>query len=573
MFKPVISQRHVWGLALSLALLIAVALFSYLGWREYQVFADQTKNINTLVYHLKDLLSDVARAEASQRGFMLTRDPSYRIRYTAAIGAVREHLSVLNAADSPEVTDRELFDRLRSAVLTELDELDRMMEPPSVSRAKSDTPVPAPSAVTENRIYEIEKQAEALERNRLVSSRTLSRRYARLSQLIATLGCAGIFAVVLFSSSQIQSLLTTRSRLNEELSRSSEELRNLADSVPQMVWRTTETGVIEYVNQRWRDFTSASLVGSSETWRVLLHPEDREPFLGVWTEAMKTRNAFAAECRLKDVIRGRYHWFLFRATPSIDGSSAVQHWYGTYTDIDHQKNAEKALERANEELRQFAYVAAHDLQEPLRNISNLLGLIRHAKLDRLDQASVGFLDESIANARRMHKMVTDLLAYSTVVDRSGSLQEASDANECVATALSNLKTAIDETGAEVHCGFLPTLKIRSNHLVQLFQNVIGNSLKYRRDAVAPQITINAFRNPGEWVFTIRDNGIGFDPAYADRIFGVFKRLHRADEYTGTGIGLAICARIVDHYGGRIWANGKPEQGATFHFSIPTESEN
>jgi light-regulated signal transduction histidine kinase (bacteriophytochrome) len=168
----------------------------------------------------------------------------------------------------------------------------------------------------------------------------------------------------------------------------------------------------------------------------------------------------------------------------------------------------------------------------------------------------------------MHRMVKDLLDYTKIIDPTGSAPPVVDAAESLAQAINNLERSIDHTGATVTHDPLPALPVHSTHLVQLFQNLISNSLKYRRPEEPPRVHITATRDGADWLFAVNDNGIGFDPVHAERIFGLFKRLHTRVEYPGTGIGLAICTRIVEHYGGRIWADAVPNRGATFFFALP-----
>jgi signal transduction histidine kinase len=236
--------------------------------------------------------------------------------------------------------------------------------------------------------------------------------------------------------------------------------------------------------------------------------------------------------------------------------------------LSSSKRNEEALRRANEDLRQFAYAAAHDLKEPLRNVANSLGLIKHVQQKPLQTEVAGLVQESIESAQRLIRMVDDLLAFSEVVSQPDRVTEFIDPNEATRPVLMDLNAAISESAAQVKVGPLPLLQMETAHLLQLFQNLIGNALKYRRADVTPFIEVSAVRLGAEWLFTVADNGIGFDPVYAERIFGIFKRLHGRDQYPGTGIGLALCSRIVALYGGRIWAESKPGAGAYFKFTIP-----
>jgi PAS domain S-box-containing protein len=236
-------------------------------------------------------------------------------------------------------------------------------------------------------------------------------------------------------------------------------------------------------------------------------------------------------------------------------------------DITERKRAENDLRRANADLEQFAYSASHDLQEPLRTIKIYSELLA----DRLGIAVEGeaaeFLDFLQSAATRMELLVRDLLAY-TQVAKLDAPPEETDADRILAETLANLAGAIAESGAAVTHGSLPVLRTHGTHLRQLFQNLIGNAIKYRSEDRTPAVHIGAERQDGYWVFTVRDNGIGIQPQFKEQIFGLFSRLHNADRYVGTGIGLAICQRIVDRYHGRIWVESEPGRGSEFRFTLP-----
>jgi light-regulated signal transduction histidine kinase (bacteriophytochrome) len=178
----------------------------------------------------------------------------------------------------------------------------------------------------------------------------------------------------------------------------------------------------------------------------------------------------------------------------------------------------------------------------------------------------------VEGAERMFEMVKDLLRYARAVDDAEQPSNSVPANEAVSAALANLDDSVVAAGAKIEVASLPRVRVCENHLVQLFQNLLSNALKYRKSDVAPEIRVSALRDTIQWQFCVEDNGIGFNPEYSEKIFGVFKRLHQRNEYPGNGIGLAICARVVAHYGGRIWAESQSGQGAAFHFTLPAQQE-
>ncbi len=264
------------------------------------------------------------------------------------------------------------------------------------------------------------------------------------------------------------------------------------------------------------------------------------------------------------------------ATTLCDSTGRITGSFGFLTDLSDKREAERQMNalvdkvsRSNAELEAFAYVISHDLQEPLRMIASYLRLVERRYRDKLDDEGVEFIDFAVDGAKRMQSMITDLLDYSRI-DRRGHAFERSDTGACVTLALRHLTAALEEADAVVETDALPALKADDSQLARLFQNLIGNAIKYRHPDRPPHIRIGARRGDAgdDWLFWVRDNGIGIDPAFADRVFRMFQRLHTRDQYSGNGIGLAVCKRIVERHGGTIWIEGHPDEGATVWFTLP-----
>jgi light-regulated signal transduction histidine kinase (bacteriophytochrome) len=224
------------------------------------------------------------------------------------------------------------------------------------------------------------------------------------------------------------------------------------------------------------------------------------------------------------------------------------------------------LARSNENLEQFAYVASHDLQEPLRAVGGYVELLRHRFPDKVDDKALQYIAGAAAGAERMQTLITDLLAFARVGTQGKAFAPA-DLNVLLAQTLDNLQTSLQAVHATVTSDPLPCLPVDAPQIRQLFQNLIGNALKFRSE-LPPEIHIGARKEKEQWLFGVRDNGIGIEPQYFQRIFQVFQRLHTRKAFPGTGIGLAICKKIAERHGGTIWVESQPGQGSTFYFSIP-----
>ncbi|MGE5616987.1 MAG: PAS domain S-box protein [Bacillota bacterium] len=315
------------------------------------------------------------------------------------------------------------------------------------------------------------------------------------------------------------------------------------------------------------------------------------PLIGVSPEDLEAHKAtLAAHKPFRDFEYGRrdgrgdISYVTASGEPMFDAQGRFTGYRGVARNITRRKRNEAALRaahdelerkarelaRSNEELQQFAYVASHDLQEPLRMISSYTQLIVRRYGDRLDGDAKEFMDFIVDGAARMKQLIEDLLAYSRVGTRGKELQPT-DSGAALQKALVNLRAAQEASGATVTHGDMPTIVADGQQLTQLFQNLVGNAMKFRGEE-PPRIHVACEERDEVWVFAVRDNGIGLDPQYSERIFMMFQRLHTKAEYPGTGIGLAICKKIVDRHGGRIWVQSQPGKGCTFGFSIPRHPE-
>jgi PAS domain S-box-containing protein len=341
----------------------------------------------------------------------------------------------------------------------------------------------------------------------------------------------------------------------------------IVDSSDDAVISKNLNGIITSWNksaERLFGYTEEEIIGQSV---LMLIPEDRrdeEPRILSRLQRGERVDHFETVRRRKD---GALLDISLTISPVRDPRGRIVGASKIARDVTERKRAEAELRRANQDLEQFAYSASHDLQEPLRTIKIYSELLSTHLSGALEGEAAQFLNFLQSGATRMEMLVRDLLAYTQVTQIEAPL-EPFDTNEAFAEAVANLGGAITESGAAVTRGELPSVRVHKTHMRQLFQNLIGNAVKYRSEDRVPAIHVSAERLDGNWVFAVRDNGIGIQPEYKEQIFGLFSRLHHADRYDGTGIGLAICQRIVERCHGRIWVESEPGRGSEFRFTLP-----
>ncbi len=362
----------------------------------------------------------------------------------------------------------------------------------------------------------------------------------------------------------------------DRLQASEERFRQLADSMPQLVWTARPDGTVDYYNQRYKEYSGISPTGGENwKWAPVLHPDDLQPTLEAWQQALQSGQTYQIEHRVQ-MANGEYCWHLSRGEPARDQDGRLTRWYGTATNIHDLKQAQAALksyaerlESSNRELQEFAFVASHDLQEPLRKIEAFGDALLHQAGPKLDEQQQNYLERMRSAAGRMRKMIDDLLALSRITTRARPF-EWIDLNQVLDEVVYDLEMQIRRTSGRVAYGELPRLQADAFQMRQLFQNLVGNGLKFHRPEQPPVVQVSSTVLARQVQITVSDNGIGFDEPDAERIFQPFQRLVGRSQYEGNGMGLAICRRIVERHHGQIQAHSAPGQGTRFVITLPVE---
>jgi PAS domain S-box-containing protein len=376
------------------------------------------------------------------------------------------------------------------------------------------------------------------------------------------------------------------------LQESEELFRGMAETMPQIVWTSRPDGWLEYSNQRWLEYTGMNAEQTEGWgWASVLHPDDRQVAIDLWTEAVEAGTAYQVEHRLRRASDEVYRWHIGRAAPLRNDAGKIVKWIGTFTDIDDAKRAEEEVRTLNleleqrvqdrtadlraavEELESFSYSVSHDLRAPLRHVEGYVEMLSEAIASDLSGKPLRYLNTIRAATVEMGRLIDDLLDFSRMGRIELSRGEV-PLDRLVEDSLRGFELAVRDREIEWKIDPLPEVIGDSSMLKHVLTNLIDNALKYSRNAHPARIEIgSAGQEDGRVVLFVRDNGAGFDMRYVHKLFGVFQRLHRSEEYEGTGIGLATVRRIISRHGGRAWAEGEVENGATIFFTLqPVASE-
>jgi signal transduction histidine kinase len=399
------------------------------------------------------------------------------------------------------------------------------------------------------------------------------------------------------SNRRLEAEIAERRGAEEALRLSERRNRTLVAASNSVVWTADGAGRFIDEEPSWATYTGQARADYQGLgWRRAFAPADQAAVEAAWEEALARPGAFDLELRLWHAASQRHRHVAVRAVPVLgadaanggsDGKSAAE-WIGTVADIDDQRRAEEdlrelnaglesrvaarttELETANKELESFSYSVSHDLRSPLRAVAGFSRLLWEDHADQLDEEARRKLGLVQSEAQRMGVLIDDLLAFSRL-GRQAMQRGPLDMQAMARDVYERLLAQHQGPPVQFHLGILPPAQGDRVLLEQVWANFLSNALKFSAKREQPVIEVDAASDAREHIYFVRDNGAGFDPRYTAKLFGVFQRLHDASEFAGTGVGLALVARIINRHGGRVWADGKPGQGATFYFTLPKEN--
>ncbi len=561
-------------LGLSLAIVIAVGIFSYRSGQAAKTSEQERTAAQQIAIVNRELLSSLKDAETGQRGYLLTGEERYLAPYNDALAAIPPLLTRFQNATAARPEQAARISRINTLAAQKLAELKTTID---LRREKKQAEALAIVITDRGKDYmdqiravgaEIEQDAVS----RAAAQQLQAERSALNLRVVSTGGAILLAAFLAAATITIFRGMARREELFKQAYSGEKLLGATLTSIADGVIATDARGRVTMVNpvaQKLTGWSEADSLGLPvETLFVIVNETTRSPVDNPIRQALSQGSAVGLANHTNLVSRsGEERPIDDSAAPVKDEHGAIVGAVLVFRDISARRRTERELRSANGELQQFVDAAAHDLRSPLNSVNSMAQMLAKDYESALGPRGTQLLGFISAGTDRMRRLLDDLLAFARASHFDGNTAPSLSLEVPFRMALTDLSAEIDRTGAEVTSEPLPALQMHEAHALQLFQNLIGNAIKYHNQG-RPKIHVRAETDPSECVISVADNGIGIEPQYIEQIFAPFKRLH-SDQYPGSGIGLATCRKIVKGYGGRIWAESSPGRGSTFYFALPT----
>lgn len=564
-------HKKVWLGFLSAIVIIAwLAITSFINNKKSEKTGRWVAHANNVLFHSEQVLSLAVDLESGQRGFALTGMNDFLKPAQRAAELLDEHIQQLRelTADNPSQVER--VERLSGFIHKKIQFTRKAID---VRSKKGLDSAMVLTATMEGKqlmddirvlINDIQQEEHDLleERTKIINTRIADFNAAFTGMLLATVVILVTVFYMIFMS------LKKRTEAEESLRKASARIQDIYDNAPCGYHSIDSKGVFVEINNTWLQWLGwkrEDVIGKLHFEDILTEKSAAE-FKDLFT---RFRREGMLHDQLYEVVRkdGTTFVILLNSTAIFDDAGNFVKSRSTVLDYTEQKKSLEKIEQLNQELESFSYSVSHDLRAPLRSIDGYTQILLEDYAHHLDDEGKRVLKVVVNNARRMAKLIDDLLDFSRV-GRKEVTKSVVNAENIVKSVVSELTSQDEGREVRIHISPLDPCDADPNLLRQVWVNLISNALKYTRKTSHPEVEISSRRNPSEVVYSIKDNGTGFDMAYAHKLFGVFQRLHRQQEFDGTGVGLAIVHRIVTRHGGRVWAEGEVNKGASFHFSLP-----
>jgi PAS domain S-box-containing protein len=570
--KVYFDRKVLIGFILTLGILISLGIFSYKNSQDSNVTSNWVSHTNDVLYHIERLHSIHFEIEYELMRFVITGDTTFKSSYRNKLATATEHFLFLREKIKDNASQSARLDSIRDLGRKKLDLINRviMARMHSVDSAKKIVPSDYNKKllVSLKTVVEEMRQAE----KRLLDER-IAENHKEVSKFYATFITLLIVTVVIMSILFLAINATLRSRLNAEraLQIASAEIKDLYDNAPCGYHSLDGNGTITEMNRTWLEWIGLERddVIQKMTFMQLLTPKSQEVYKEIFP-LFKTKGhihnlELEVPCKNNTIL-----FVILNATSTTDEKGNLVKSQSTVFNITERRIAEEKVVETNKELEAFTYSVSHDLRAPLRSIDGYSRILQEDYGSKLDEEGNRILKIIRRNAHRMGQLIEDLLNFARL-GRKELEKTRLNMNVLVDNVKQELMTNENKRTIEFIVRPLEEIYGDSSMMRQVWINLISNALKYSKRQEVPKIEIGCNQEETRTIYYIRDNGVGFDMAYADKLFGVFQRLHKMEEFDGTGVGLALVHRIVSRHGGKIWAESQVNQGATFFFFIPSQN--
>jgi PAS domain S-box-containing protein len=564
-----LEKRVLFGFVFALAIIVGLGIYAYLNNRKFAETSNQVAHTNRVLYHTEFILKQLMDAESRQRGYIITGDTSFLAPFQKTSAEIHDNLNNLIRLTSDNPAQQVRLSRLRPLIESKLSFMEETVD--SNSSSFEERRAIISSMRGKQLMDDIKHEVAAIkeEENRLLEQRiqTSEEGFRKFSTTFT--GLLTITALILISVFvAINISLLARTKAERDLRRASEDIRDLYDNAPCGYLSVDASGAFVEINNTmlaWIGYSKDEVIGKLN-FRDIIPEESLQVFEHSFSEFLQRGKVTNVEY---DIVRkdGSVFQIIFSASTIKDEHGKFLKSRSTVFDISDRKKAERQIRQLNQELEAFTYSVSHDLRAPLRSIDGYTKILEEDYSDKLDSEGRRVMNVIMTNAKRMGQLIDDLLEFSRL-GRKEIIKTECDMNSIAHDVVHELVESEPQRKVTVEIDELVPSKADPAMIRQVWINLISNAIKYSRKTENPRVEISSYLERGLNVYMIRDNGVGFDMKYIGKLFGVFQRLHKVQEFEGTGVGLAIVYRIIAKHGGKVWAESKVNEGAAFFFSLP-----